>query len=406
MTRNSKPKYMPVVKNDECRVYRYGVVSRRGCSRLVNITAFDEDRTERRKGDITSFSMNSRRRLREFLVKNEVRNAFPIGLTLTLPASGDYDFAPEPDFIGPSKPLLCSGAKADFPETINRFGKNLQRAFPRSGCVWRAELQRRGAPHLHCVFWLPGKERDYFDWFAPEDFPRYKPEVLRRFSVAPLHARIVDCWARAVEQTCFVGDFEALKAFRMGYGVSVEPLLNRARYMRYCCDHLSKHKQEQLGYKGRQWGVVGKKHFEEIPPLVIQDSQARFRLWRVLGKIRRSKEKADCVFGYRRRKYHAADRGTTVCGDDTLRRLCDWLEVARSPSPKDDVESGNFHEGPLHSRNENLAELASSTEANFSRFLWDDLSSKFLADCRRMAGSPFLRENGRRTGAATAILLD
>ena len=45
------------------------------------------------------------------------------------------------------------------------------------------------------------------------------------------------------------------------YGVDVDSLReNKANAMRYVCDHASKRKQAQLGWEGRQWGVIGGKN--------------------------------------------------------------------------------------------------------------------------------------------------
>lgn len=85
------------------------------------------------RGVIIGFSLNSRKRLLEDVAKLDCRKALPLFLTMTYPA----EF---PD---------CSTAKRH----LRAFRKRLMRRYPGLALIWRIELQKRGAPHFHCLLW-------------------------------------------------------------------------------------------------------------------------------------------------------------------------------------------------------------------------------------------------------------
>jgi len=93
------------------------------------------------------------------------------------------------------------------------------------GLVWRIELQRRGVPHLHCVVWA----RTLAD---VEDICNAWLEVtgMGMDGDARLHA----CMVRELTDGGWYG---------------------------YLILHNTKSKRDQLGWKGRQWGVVNRRLF-------------------------------------------------------------------------------------------------------------------------------------------------
>lgn len=85
------------------------------------------------RGAIRGFSDASRRRM--------------LGLIASIKRDAEL-----PDFMTityPDKFPTVEQAKRD----LKIFTQRLQRAFPRSGMIWKLEPQERGAPHYHCLVW-------------------------------------------------------------------------------------------------------------------------------------------------------------------------------------------------------------------------------------------------------------
>lgn len=82
------------------------------------------------RGAVTVFSKASRRRMLRKLARLDMRK--PVFVTLTYPA--DY-----PD---------AQTAK----QNLRAFFERIRRRIPEASAVWRLELQKRGAPHFHILF--------------------------------------------------------------------------------------------------------------------------------------------------------------------------------------------------------------------------------------------------------------
>lgn len=149
------------------------------------------------RGKITGFSVASVRRLRHFLF-HWSGPGDPLSCTCTLRAVRDAE---------------------QWRSAVDAFGKRICRA---GGCyVWRVELQRRGTPHLHLVAWGCQADTLRSAWLGVWGLER-DPDHIR-------HAVHVD-------------------------RIAGDP----SRWFAYLCAHTSKHKAGQLGWSGRQWGVVGR----------------------------------------------------------------------------------------------------------------------------------------------------
>ena len=177
---------------------------------------------KRKKGDIKSFSQASARRLRETLAlaKPVDENQVPWGVTLTIPG-----------------PVLSD----DKVRSIWRDFQThyLRRKFWSNPVVWRIELQQRKQAHWHLVVWArPIHQGVYYTTMAFDMARAWRQCVLKH--IDPLE-----------ERTAFGFDV---------HGVKVQALsaASATGIIGYLCDHASKHKQEQLGWKGRQWGVVNR----------------------------------------------------------------------------------------------------------------------------------------------------
>lgn len=100
---------------------------------------------------------------------------------------------------------------------VDAWAKRVTRS--RSACIWRVELQRRGTPHLHIILWSRC------------------PAVVR--------AAWLSVWGVNGDP-----DHEA-------HAVQYDPCTTSAWY-EYLAAHATKHKTDQLGWQGRQWGVVNR----------------------------------------------------------------------------------------------------------------------------------------------------
>jgi hypothetical protein len=114
--------------------------------------------------------------------------------------------------------------------------------------IWRVELQRRGAPHLHVAFWLPpgvGLGDVRREWLGSSG--ESGDEAARRQAV--------------------VG--REIPADESGWAV-------------YMALHDGKHKAEQLGWKGKQWGVWNARLLKQRPAEVVELTETEHRallLW-------------------------------------------------------------------------------------------------------------------------------
>ena len=199
------------------RIYDCGVLFdkelRRGVVSSVGATGV-------KRGCIDSFSSAARLRLRIALLRYCLEGGFRVGVTLTLPWSvSDWS-------------LVMS----DFRAVMHRFRVYWLRRFPDSAAIFRVELQKRGAPHLHMVSWHLRRDED----LASAYFNLWYDSLLR-----DLRGGSYSDFAR--------------------HGVKVDLLPNVIASIRYLCDHASKGKQAQLGYKGKQWGILGKSNCWSLP---------------------------------------------------------------------------------------------------------------------------------------------
>lgn len=213
-----------------------------GISRLKRSTLKSRCKTSSPspRGEITSFSRHSSLRMRRALLSSDLRSSgyLNLGITLTLPFKVDDDS----DFD-----MLHSDYKIAF----NRFGVSFRRRFPNSACIFRHELQQRGAPHCHLVCWL-----------SSVDFHLVK--VGRYSTLSDFRSIVFDMWASSL--VGFSWPVCRLSSFSR-HGVKVDVLSDNIAMYRYISDHASKHKKSQLGYRGKQWGYINRRVFVPSPSL-------------------------------------------------------------------------------------------------------------------------------------------
>lgn len=202
-----------------------------------------EDKAKR--GEINEFTAGARRRLRAALLELSIPDAFRCGITLTVPWKGN-DFAP---------------LMEEWRQCLDRFSKSFRRRFPNSAYIFRVELQQRGAPHAHALAYI-----------AREDLAAVAgPAASAGPGAAALGLACVGFEVRRI-WSASVHDLHrgSLRAFNKR-GAKVEALASTGAMLRYVADHTSKRKQAQLGYKGKQWGIIGKENLvkaegDVLPP--------------------------------------------------------------------------------------------------------------------------------------------
>lgn len=187
---------------------------------------------KRTRGDITRFSASSARRLRETLALAKFKGggASVWGFTFTIPG------------------------KVLEPPAVRRLWHDFVVAYKREyrgvPMVWRIELQTRKQAHWHCVLWLDGLA------------------AARAVMIADLWRKVVRSHVGALSRRTDIGfEFHGVD-FKCLDGASATGLIG------YLCDHASKHKRDQLGWRGRQWGVVNR-HALDFEGAVVEEIEPR-----------------------------------------------------------------------------------------------------------------------------------
>lgn len=228
----------------------------------VSITGKGGGGAEHLRGEIVGFSAASRARMRKAMLTRYIEGAYLVGSTFTVPWKGT-NFVPLMD---------------EFRECWHRFAISFRRACPHSAAIYRVELQERGAPHIHALIWLANEDAAGVGG-APV-VPLTSACVL---ALADLTLR--DMWLHSVPNL-HRGSYRAF----CKYGARVEAIPDAGAMFRYLADHASKHKQAQLGYKGKQWGIIGEANLAtrqpvSLPPFVSPKHEAVFL--RLLRKVMR-----------------------------------------------------------------------------------------------------------------------
>lgn len=298
-----------VAKAKPIEVFDSGISIPRMGAVFVPSCLTDPDRKQR--GEITGFSVKARKRLRRCMLSELVPDAQKFGVTYTLPWKG-RDFTPFMD---------------EFRECWHRFGVLFRRSFPNSAMIFRVELQQSGKPHVHALTYIKYPDGIPTLGGAPVVAPQ-GGDVVRDL----IYLSLQRLWEKSVPDL----HHGSIMGF-WKHGVKVEPLKNEGAMMRYICDHTSKHKQAQLGYKGKQWGKIGDKNLVKAPSVSLPDFE-NFRhevlFLRMLKKAMRYR-----VTDYRRKKpwkrqppFGSILRGSArtvgefYIGSDSVRRMWEFAK--------------------------------------------------------------------------------
>ena len=267
-----KGSYVP----DQITIHEHGFSVQ--CARL-NDGKQPEHLCDSERGKITGFSAKSSRRLRQHMLTNwGGENSQPFAVTLTTRQM----HTPE-----------------QWESAIKRFRTSLARKYPDWAACWRVELQRRKTPHLHCVFWIP-KSTQY------------------NYSVSWYQYRITELWLKAIREENDIHSWS--------YAVSVKDLTGATGWVIYCTLHDSKHKKEQLGWKGKQWGIWNKKAWQARPALTEKTFTLEHRVTLCRRLRKHSKNRIPGQRSKPLRFYATRNISAFAMKADTLRQLMRGIE--------------------------------------------------------------------------------
>lgn len=240
----------------DVKLYPFGVIGR--TSRPSISTKRGKHLENCIRGKIEGLSPAAAARCREFVVTHDIPGARLVSATGT---------------------TAIGRTPEEWRKIMQRYAKRLVRAGV--AAVWRVELQKRGAPHVHLLIWLP------------EGLDKWRRLLSEGW---------LECIGATFHESGEVtglqpGEFE--HSFQCEEGVG-------AGWVAYLASHSSKHKQEQLGWVGKQWGIWGQERFSKAKPLDVEDLDgpqlARFK--RGLRRWQEAKIREE-----RRRRYYLQRRG-------------------------------------------------------------------------------------------------
>jgi hypothetical protein len=253
-------------------VYPHGTITDRGSieSRKPKSKFKTSRKGGGRRAKITTFSRNSAKRLRRLLAQVVCTKKWPcFGMTLTVP--------------GPNIT----------PEEWRRLWIAYCRKLRRLGnvaLIWRIELQTRGQPHIHCICWCEDGPHDPRKaWF--ENLGLLGPYEGPAVNVKG-NAKLTQKESGETEQEIIRVGHRAFWKGAIEHAVRIDEIGNESNigWWRYLAAHASKSKRSQLGWKGRQWGVINAKHLDLAEPVLIElTRRAEVKVMRCLKRLIRCK---------------------------------------------------------------------------------------------------------------------
>ena len=160
--------------------------------------------------------------------------------------------------------------------------------------IWRVELQRRKTPHDHVAFWLPpGVTHDY---------------VARAWLIATGEVNDAEAREHAVHS-------QRIKQDQSGWAV-------------YMSLHNGKHKEVQLGWQGKQWGIWNRSAFMERKPEVVEITPRTHQIFlRVLVNFENAQRRRH-ISDYWAKYLRLSRAGFTLPAHEALKK---WNALRKRP---------------------------------------------------------------------------
>jgi hypothetical protein len=170
-----------------------------------------------------------------------------------------------------------------------------------TAAVYRVELQRRRQPHIHAVAW-------FLPWPGVD-------ATQKEFAFVEAQR---DLWFHGWLE-CITEKGKLPTSAEYFHASKMRPVENSGWGI-YQALHHSKHKREQLGWLGKQWGVIGRALFHRRQPLQLELSLAQYwRFRRLVSRLLRSR-------GARRYKLPASGKWLRCIESDVVHRLVTWCK--------------------------------------------------------------------------------
>jgi hypothetical protein len=288
-------------------IYPFGTITDRGNRPAFLILKKGRERlTSSRRSAITTFSRASAARLRRLLATTSGPDgATCYGVTLTVPG-----------------PVIT-------PEECRRLWNAFRLRILRLNTVaiiWRIELQERQQAHFHCICWSTESINiayymrqawlDNLGILGPVEGPYGQTADGKKRKPFPYSEMSVSGWGRGwyTDTTARV-EHRALWPGAELHAVKIGTVEQHDffAWWRYLAGHASKAKQAQLGWQGRQWGVVHKALLQKpLPGIFTMNDRQMIRAIRVFRRLTR------CRFA------SGHGRQAWFLRPETTRKVCLW----------------------------------------------------------------------------------
>jgi hypothetical protein len=248
-----------------------------------------------KRGKIEGFSAHSASRLREFLTTQHVPGREPWAVTLTMRRLVD-------------------------PETWRRLWKRFRHRANRldTAAVYRVELQRRRAPHIHVVAW-------FTTW-------KHEQDRQLRLELSDRQLRQSELWRSGWLDCITVPQRDGRIVYDRAeyrYASAIRKVQDNG-WAVYQALHSGKGKKEQLGWIGKQWGVIGRHLFVRRKPVELQLSLRQY--WTFRRIIRRLL----VARGAKRCSLPGHGKWLRCLEFDVVHRVTTWCQALhpRGPNPE------------------------------------------------------------------------
>lgn len=291
-----RPHHQPTQNVCSARIYPHGTITDRGrFTPSAETKRLARARRRSKRSAITTFSSASAARLRRLLIQVCGPAEWEcFGATLTVP--------------GP--PITAE----EWRMVWNCFRHKMKR-LGNLALIWRIELQKRGQPHIHCICWGrhgEGRIREYwFDALAllGPTSGAANIDYESTITCGADHGELRPGWADVTTRWMWPGACEhAVKIDRLNGKDSIG-------WWRYIASHASKAKQSQLGWQGRQWGILNGGLIDRAQAILVElPEKALVKACRYLQRLTKSR----FVSGHGRQSWFASPA--------TVQRLLEWAK--------------------------------------------------------------------------------